>query len=307
MRSRTRGKGLLITLCGALVLAGCSTAPAPAGDSHQSATTSADYAVGPQYDTTHVYVQPGKIDSFINSWIAVFGGTKTSQEVADVTPTPSETKTQLVFSPVGTLSVFDFQTPIPYPFGSERTGLLVRSLDGAVQAARESGAQVTVAPFPDPVGRDAVVQFPGGVNTQLYWHTKAPTQAPLASMPENRVYLTSDSVDGFLSAYLKFTGGKIVTDNRTASAAEIGMPGDFRRIQVESQFGNALVLVTDGHLPYPFGREVTGYAVKDVAATVSKANMAGAKVVWGPVTTASRKSAMIEFPGGYIAEIHTGN
>ncbi|MGW5465365.1 hypothetical protein [Streptomyces sp. NPDC003996] len=48
------------------------------------------------------------------------------------------------------------------------------NMDSGIQQARASGASVIVAPFPDPVGRDAVIQFPGGVNTQLYWHTTPP-------------------------------------------------------------------------------------------------------------------------------------
>ena len=66
----------------------------------------------------------------------------------------------------------------------------------------------------------------------------------------------------------------------------------------------ALVIVTDGHLPYPFGREVTGYQVADLAATLTKAQAAGASVLYGPVTANGRATAVVEFPGGYIAEIH---
>jgi hypothetical protein len=30
------------------------------------------------------------------------------------------------------------------------------------------------APFDDPIGRDAVIQWSGGANMQLYWHTTPP-------------------------------------------------------------------------------------------------------------------------------------
>jgi hypothetical protein len=37
--------------------------------------------------------------------------------------------------------------------------------------------------------------------------------------------------------------------------AEIGRPNDsYRSVKLESLFGNMNVIVTDGHLPYPFGR-----------------------------------------------------
>src|SRR5206468_2784152 len=148
-----------------------------------SATATPSVAVGPQYDTTHVYVTPEHFDRFVASLLATFGGTTSPQGVFTVTPTPSSTMSQLVLTPVGTVSVFGFKTPVPYPFGVERTGYLVKDLDAAVRAARASGADVIVEPFNDPVGRDAVVQWPGGVNMQLYWHTTAPSYATLQTIP----------------------------------------------------------------------------------------------------------------------------
>src|SRR6266446_1103472 len=133
-----------------------------------AAAASQDVAVSPQYDTTHVYVAPQDFDRFVASLIATFGGTTSKQGVFTVTPTPSSTMSQLVLTPAGTLSVFGFKTAIPYPFGTERTGYLVTALDGATRAARAAGADILVSPFDDPIGRDAIVQWPGGVNMQLY-------------------------------------------------------------------------------------------------------------------------------------------
>jgi len=109
-------------------------------------------AVAPQYDTTHVYVSPQNFDRFVASLIATFGGTTTKQGVFTVTPTPSETMSQLVLTPVGTISVFGFKTPIPYPFGAERTGYLVTDLEEATRTAVDNGANVLVSPFNDPIG-----------------------------------------------------------------------------------------------------------------------------------------------------------
>src|SRR5260370_11793952 len=150
-------------------------------------------AVGPQYDTTDVYVPAADFDRFVASVLQTFGG-KTGQDgVLTVTPTPSSTRIQLVLTPVGTLSVFGFKTPIPYPFGLERTGYLVTDMDEAVRAAKPTGADVFVAPFNDPLGKDAIIQWPGGVNTQLYWHTTAPSYTPLHTVPENRVSVSPDT------------------------------------------------------------------------------------------------------------------
>jgi hypothetical protein len=159
-----------------------------------AAATTPNVAVGPQYDTTHVYVAPEDFDRFVASLIATFGGTTSKQGVFMVTPTPSETMSQLVLTPVGTISVFGFKTPIPYPFGLERTGYLVPDMDEAIRTAKATGADLLVASFNDPIGRDAIIQWPGRVNTQLYWHTTAPSYTPLKTIPENRVYVSPDSM-----------------------------------------------------------------------------------------------------------------
>src|SRR5271156_4543941 len=133
--------------------------PTPAFSEPARATS--NVAVGAQYDTTHVYVAPADFDTFVASLVATFGGTLSKQGVFTVTPTPSKTMSQLALTPAGTISVFGFQTPVPYPFGSERTGYLVTDFDAAVAAARADGAEIVVAPFPDPIGRDAVIRWPG--------------------------------------------------------------------------------------------------------------------------------------------------
>ncbi len=271
----------------------------------QTAKT-AGVAVGAQYDTTHVYVPVADFDRFVTSVLQTFGG-KTSQEgVLTVTPTPSSTRIQLVLTPVGTLSVFGFKTPVPYPFGLERTGYLVTGMDEAIGAAKATGADVIVAAFNDPIGRDAIIQLPGGVNTQLYWHTTAPSYAPLQTVPENRVYVSQDRVDAFVSSFLAFSHGSLVSDEPRAPGVEIGRPTEtYRRVRIESKFGKLTALVTDGHLPYPYGREMTGYEVTNLTDTLTKAKASGVDVLVPPYETDERESAVVQFPGGYIAEIHS--
>src|SRR3989442_6415536 len=98
---------------------------ANAGAQTSSSAGSPAMAVGPQYDTTHVYVAPEDFDRFVTSFLATFGGSTSKQRVATVTPTPSSTVLQMVFTTVVTLSVFGFKTPVHYPLGSQRTGYLV--------------------------------------------------------------------------------------------------------------------------------------------------------------------------------------
>ncbi len=265
-----------------------------------------NFGVGAQYDTTHVYVQPEDFDKFVASLVATFGGTTTKQGVFTVTPTPSKTMSQLVLTPAGTVSVFGFKTPVPYPFGTERTGYLVTNLDAAVRAAQADGADLLVTPFDDPVGKDAVVQLPGGVNMQLYWHTMPPSYPALQTIPENRVYISPERATAFVKSFLAFSHGKVDSDNAHAPGVEIGRASDtYRRIRVSSVFGGMAVLVTDGHLPYPYGREMTGYEVANLADTLGKAKAAGVSVLAGPYSADRRNSAMVQFPGGYIAEIHS--
>ena len=270
------------------------------------AATAPNLAVGPQYDTTHVYVAPENFDRFVASLLATFGGTSTKEGEFTVTPTPSSTMSQLVLTPVGTVSVFGFKTPVPYPFGVERTGYLVTDIDAAIRAARATGADVLVSPFNDPIGKDAIIQWPGGVNTQLYWHTTAPSYKPLQTIPENRTYVSADRAPAFIRSFLDFSQGKVVSDDAHAPGVEIGRPADtYRRIRIESTFGKLTVLVTDGHLPYPYGRETTGYEVANLADTLVKAKASGVVVLVPPYTADQRNAAIVQFHGGYIAEIHS--
>jgi|SRR6202167_6303347 len=263
-------------------------------------------AVGAQYDTTHVYVAPGDFDAFVTSIVATLGGKASKRAVSNVLPVPSSTEMQYVSTPVGGLSVFAYQTPVPFPFGQERTGYLVTDMDRAIRAARAAGAEVIVEPFKDPIGIDAVIQWPGGVKMQLYWHFTPSPSAPLETIPDNRVYVSSDTADRFVRDFVRFARGRVIADDKHADAGEIGRAGEsYRRIRITSLFGNMQVMVTDGHLPYPFGHELTGYQVQDLAATLDKAKAAGVKVLFGPYAAKDRSSAVVEFPGGYIAEVHS--
>jgi predicted enzyme related to lactoylglutathione lyase len=271
----------------------------------RSAKTTSHVAVGPQYDTTHVYVAPENVDAFVKAFLGTFGGTSTKQVVVTVTPTPSSTSSQLLQTPVGTVSLFGFTTPVPHPFGSERTGYLVTDLDKAISAAEADGADVLVAPFPDPIGRDAVIQWPGGVDMQLYWHSTKPSYAAFQTIPENRIYISPVRVNAFLRSFLTFSHGKIISDDPHAPGIEIGRRSEtFRRVRVESLFGKLAVFVTDGHLPYPYGRELTGYEVPNLTDTLAKAESLGVRIIVQPYSSNGRTAAIVEFPGGYVAEIH---
>ena len=91
---------------------------------------------------------------------------------------------------------------------------------------------------------------------QLYWHKVAPNAPPLETIPEDRVYLSPDDADAFIRDFATFAQGKVTDDDPKAPGIEIGRPGEtYRRVRIESTFGKMVVLVTDGHLPFPYGRE----------------------------------------------------
>ena len=302
-------RALSVIVVSGLLIFGCvftSTGQQAARASTDKASATPNVAVGPQYDSTHVYVAPEEFDRFVASVLATFGGTTSKQVVTTVTPTPSSTISHLILTPVGEFSVFGYKTPIPYPFGLERTGYLVNDMETAMRAARATGADVLVTPFADPIGRDAIIQWPGGVNMQLYVHITPPSYKPLETIPENRVYVSSDKANAFIRSFLAFSHGHVISDNDHAPGVEIGRPRDtFRRIRIESTFGKLMVFVTDGHLPFPFGREITGYEVANLADTLMKAKGAGVTALVAPYHIDERESAVVQFPGGYIAEIHS--
>ena len=290
----------------ALVLAGTAPGMPISARSVPVAVATADYAVGPQYDTTHVYVAPEDFDRFVASLTATFGGAATKKGAFQVTPTTSKTFSQLVLTPAGSVSVFGFTTPIPFPFGNERNGYLVTDIDAAVTSAVTHGATRLITTFPDPIGRDAVVQWPGGVGMQIYWHTAKPNYPALATVPENRIYLTTDAADAFVKSWTGFSRGRVVSDDKAADGTEIGQPGkSYRRIRVMSGYGKMTVMVSDNQLPWPYGRDMTGYEVGSLQDTLAKGQAVGVETLVAPHTESDRQSAIVRFPGGYIAEIHS--
>jgi hypothetical protein len=99
--------------------------------------------------------------------------------------------------------------------------------------------------------------------------------------------------------------GKIISDDAKAPGIEIGRPADtYRRVRIDSTFGKLTALVTDGHIPYPYGREMTGYGVADLDATLAKAKSAGAMVLVEPYNAGPNRATIVQFPGGYVAELH---
>jgi hypothetical protein len=144
------------------------------------------------------------------------------------------------------------------------------------------------------------------VNNSSEGNTTAPSYAPLQTIPENRVYVSPDGAEAFVRSFMVFSHGSVVSDEPSAPGVEIGRPAEtYRRVRIESKFGKLTVLITDGHLPYPYGHELTGYEVPSLADTLTKAKAASVEVLVPPYKTGEREAIVVQFPGGYIAEIHS--
>src|SRR3989442_1346745 len=103
----------------------------------------------------------------------------------------------------------------------------------AVRAAKGTGAEGLIGAFNDPIGQDAIIQWPGGVNTQLYWHTSAPSYTPLQTIPENRVYVSPERANAFVHSFVAFSHGSVVSDEPRAPGVEIGRPAEtYRRVRI---------------------------------------------------------------------------
>ncbi len=165
---------------------------------------------------------------------------------------------------------------------------------------------MVVSIFPDPIGRDAIIQWPGGVYMQLYWHTIAPQYEALKTVPENRVYISAARADAFVKDFIAFSGGKMLSDDGHAPGIEIGRPKDqYRSVKLESDFGRVSVLVTDGHLPHPYGREITGYEVVNLDEG-ARTGAGRRRRHTGPALRIARaQGGHGAVSGGYIAEIHS--
>ena len=125
---------LLLTLLSTLGMIAASESRACADTPPQSPNV----GVGSQYDSSHVYVAPADVGRFAASFVATFGGTSTPESLTTITPTASKTVWQAVSTPVGLVSILGFTTPIPYPFGAERTGYLVTDVNAATEVARST-------------------------------------------------------------------------------------------------------------------------------------------------------------------------
>ena len=96
-----------------------------------------------------------------------------------------------------------------------------------------------------------------------------------------------------------------MSDDRQAPGVEIGRPGGvYRRVRIDSTFGKLTLMATDGHLPFPYGRESTGYEVSDLTATLNKAKAARVTVLVEPYEAGGRDAAHGSVPGRLHRGIH---
>ncbi len=98
-------------------------------------------------------------------------------------------------------------------------------MDKAVAAAVKHGAVRVITTFPDPIGRDVVVQWPAASTCSSIGTPPSRVYAPLANVPENRVYLTADAAGAFLKSWGGYAHARVLSDDKAADGVDIGQPG----------------------------------------------------------------------------------
>jgi len=176
---------------------------------------------------------------FVTSFVAdVRCGSLSKQGVITVTPTPSSTMIRSSSSRRSArCPLFGFKTPVPYPFGVERTGYLVKDLDAAVHAARASGADVIVEPFNDPFGRDAVVQWPGRASTCSSTGIRRRRATPRCKrFPKIRVYVSTGTRRGLYPHASSFSPAAVwsATTRRRPASRSADPPMPTGRVRITS-------------------------------------------------------------------------
>jgi hypothetical protein len=100
-----------------LALSACSATPEQSPTTTRENTTT--LSLGSAFRTFHAYARPGTAAALVKSWLGTFGGSALPPVTTDLTLLPSKAEATMVFSSVAALSVYDFTTPIPFPFGQE--------------------------------------------------------------------------------------------------------------------------------------------------------------------------------------------
>ena len=186
-------------------------------------------------------------------------------------------------------------------------------MDAAVAGgAADRAPRVVVDPFlcRPLIGRGRALLLLAGRRrpAALLAHQGAELRAARQRVPENRVYVSKDSAEAFIHAFLlAFSHGQGAVGSTRRRAGRRGSAGlaNYRRVRIASPFGRMVVLVTDGQLPWPYGRETTGYEVAGPRRDARqgcrrRAPRSSFQPTWQTTATLHSSSS----PGGYIAEIH---
>ena len=149
-----------------------------------------------------------------------------------------QTMSQLVLTPAGSVSVFGFKTPMPYPFGRRTHGLSGDRSRRRRRAAQADGADVLVSSVQRsdrPGRRDPVARR--REHAALLAHDAALVPA-LKTIPENRVYVSPERANDFSQLSRRFRTGKVGRTMRTRRVSRSGAsPIPYRRDPDPSVFG----------------------------------------------------------------------
>ncbi|EIK67392.1 hypothetical protein PseBG33_2241 [Pseudomonas synxantha BG33R] len=264
---------------------------------------------GPQYALPHVFMFPDQLETFIDKFIAVLGGTFDPISDINLAAVPATMQFTDLYTSVGAISAQAYKDNAPpFPMGKEAVGFAVVDMNKAIQVASSGGAKV-LRRWEVLGNQEAMIETPGGVRIQFYaFSGAAPAREIQESVSNTRYYLSETDAEAFVTNFLAATKGTLISDGYYSSE-ELGVEGGvFRRVQIESTLGNVNIIavtsdIRDG-LKYPYTDIKTDFTVDDLAAVVEKARQNDVDVLVRPeYTDPSNRRAVLRFPGEYVIEL----
>jgi hypothetical protein len=126
----------------------------------------------------------------------------------------------------------------------------VTDLDEAIRSAKIRAADVVVAPFNDPIGRERSSNGRAESACSSTGTRLLPTMPSFRPFPKTESTCPSGARTNLFAN--SWPSHSVASDDARAPGVEIGRPNDmFRRVRIASTFGTITVLATDGHIPYP--------------------------------------------------------
>ena len=246
----SRSEQFMRTIMVLALAAALAGAVAFAAVAQLSSAPTPEVAVGPQYDSTHVYVAPADFDRFVASFVATFGGTASKRAChgyADAEPDHVAACSDAGREPLGVRLRDTCSLSL-----RRRADRLSRRGHGHRRPGgprRWGGRHRRPVPRSDRPRRGDPVAG-RREHAALLAHDAASCAAAGCRSRKPRSTCRTTAPTPSSATSCAFSQGGRDSDDPRAPGVEIGRPGEtYRRVRLASHFGEMAVLVTDGHLP----------------------------------------------------------